>query len=63
MIGLEDIASIKSAEEGKAVALAIYNLLQGVRAGIVCVDCLKDIDDCECDDEANYAVKEDDDDE
>lgn len=29
MIGLEDIAGIKSAEEGKAVALAIYNQLQG----------------------------------
>lgn len=27
MIGLEDIAGIKSAEEGKAVALAIYNQL------------------------------------
>lgn len=27
MIGLDDIAGIKSAEEGKAVALAIYNQL------------------------------------
>lgn len=27
MIGLEDIAGIKSAKEGKAVALAIYNQL------------------------------------
>ena len=64
MIGLEDIAGIKSAEEGKAVALAIYNLLEGVRAGDLCIDCMKDVmDDCECDDEADYAVEEDDDDE
>ena len=32
MIGLEDIAGIKSAEEGKAVALAIYNQLQEAEA-------------------------------
>jgi hypothetical protein len=64
MIGLEDIAGIKSAEEGRAVALAIYNLLNGVRAGALCIDCMKDImDDCECDDEADYAVEEDDNDE
>ena len=60
MIGLEDIAGIKSAEEGKAVALAIYNLLNGARAGAICIDCMKSaIDDCECDDEADYAVEED----
>jgi hypothetical protein len=61
MIGLEDIAGIQSPEEGRAVGLALYNQLLYERD--ICSICFETAAECECDDEADYAVEKDDDDE
>jgi hypothetical protein len=46
MIGLEDIAGISSPEEGRAVALAIYNQLLYERD--ICSICFETAAKCEC---------------
>jgi hypothetical protein len=49
MIGLEDIAGISSPEEGRAVALAIYNQLLYERN--ICSICFETAAECECEED------------